>query len=109
MNRADPMDALSPAQLTASAARHRPTLLGIASAHPPFEVTQEESWQFFERVSAVPFVKRIVESTKVKKRHIMWEPDALPEAARLLTGDRMSAHSEAVIDVASRSLKHFFF
>ena len=67
--------------LTASATRSRPTLLGIASAHPPFEVTQEETWQFFERVSSVPFVKRIVESTKVKKRHIMWDPDSLQEAS----------------------------
>ena len=54
MYRADPFDALSPAQLPANATPSRPTLLGIASAHPPFEVTQEESWQFFERVSTVP-------------------------------------------------------
>ena len=85
MYRADPFDALSPAHLTASATRSRPTLLGIASAHPPFEVTQEETWQLFERMSSVPFVKRLVESTKVKKRHIMWDPD------RLL-GGRWPAH-----------------
>ena len=68
-------------------------------------MTQEETWQLFERMSSVPFVKRIVESTKVKKRHIMWDPDRLLEAAGLLTGDRMAAHSDAVIDVASRSVK----
>src|ERR1700747_269550 len=105
MYRADPFDTLSPTYLTASAVRHRPTLLGIASAHPPFEVTQEQTAQFFKRVSTVPYVKRIVESTKVERRHIMWDPDRLQEASGLLTGDRMAAHGEAVIDVASRSLK----
>jgi predicted naringenin-chalcone synthase len=105
MYRADPFDALSPSHVTASAVRHRPTLLGIASAHPPFAVTQEDTAQFFNRVSTVPYVKRIVESTKVEKRHIMWDPDSLQEVSRLVTGDRMAAHSEAVIDVASRSLK----
>ena len=79
MYRADPFDALSPSHVTASATRNRPTLLGIASAYPPFEVTQEQTWQLFERMSSVPFVKRIVESTKVKKRQIMWDPDRLPE------------------------------
>ena len=105
MYRADPFDALSPALLPASATRSRPTLLGIASAHPPFEVTQEETWQFFQRVSTVPFVKRIVESTKVKKRNIIWDPDSLADVADLLTGDRMAAHAEAAVDVAARSLK----
>src|ERR1700758_45917 len=105
MYRADPFDALSPSHVTASAVRHRPTLLGIASAHPPFEVTPEKTAQFFEQVSTVPYVMRIVESTKVQKRHIMWDPDSLQEVSRLLTGDRMAAHSEAVIDVASRSVK----
>jgi predicted naringenin-chalcone synthase len=105
MYRADPFDAPAPSHVTASALRQRPTLLGIASAHPPFEVTQEQTWEFFQRVSSVPFVKRIVESTKVDKRHIMWDPDTLSEVAGLLTGDRMAAHSEAVLDVASRSVK----
>src|ERR1700758_509178 len=105
MYRADPFDALSPSHVTASAVHHRPTLLGIASAHPPFQVTQEETAHFFKRVSTVPYVKRIVESTKVQKRSIIWNPDTLQEASGLLTGDRMAAHSEAVLDVASRSLK----
>jgi predicted naringenin-chalcone synthase len=105
MYRADPFEALAPSHVTASAVHHRPTLLGIASAHPPFEVTQEQTAQFFKRVSTVPYVKRIVESTKVERRQIMWDPDTLQEASGLLTGDRMAAHSEAVLDVASRSLK----
>jgi predicted naringenin-chalcone synthase len=102
---ADPFDAIAPSHVTASAARHRPTLLGIASAHPPFEVSQEETAEFFKRVSTVPYVKRIVESTKVQKRQIMWDPDRLREVSQLMTGDRMAAHSEAVLDVASRSVK----
>jgi predicted naringenin-chalcone synthase len=89
------------------AARLRPTLLGIASAHPPFEVTMDESWErLFQHMSPpVPFAQRIVESTAVQKRHIMWEPDTLPEVCAMLTGDRMAAHAEAVMDVASRSIK----
>jgi predicted naringenin-chalcone synthase len=88
-------------------ARLRPTLLGIASAYPPFEVTQQESWElFFQHLSTlVPYAKRIVESTGVKKRHIMWNPDRRVEVCAMLTGDRMAAHAEAVLDVASRSIK----
>ncbi|WP_232425645.1 type III polyketide synthase [Mycobacterium sp. JS623] len=53
----------------------------------------------------VPFAKRIVESTGVNKRYIMWDPDVLPQVCAMLTGDRMAAHAEAVMDVASRSIK----
>jgi predicted naringenin-chalcone synthase len=96
----------SPEHPTANAVRLRPTLLGIASAHPPFEVTMHESWErLFQHMSPqVRFGQRIVESTAVQKRHIMWDPDTLPEVCAMLTGDRMAAHADAVIDVASRSI-----
>src|SRR6201991_1687417 len=94
-------------QPTHSPVRLRPTLLGLSSAHPPFEVTMQESWvHLFQHMSPqVPFAKRIIESTGVKKRHIMWHPDMLPQVFAMLTGDRMAAHAEAVMDVASRSIK----
>ncbi|MCW2653192.1 MAG: hypothetical protein QOE41_76, partial [Mycobacterium sp.] len=41
--------------------RLRPTLLGIASAFPPFEVSRKQSWEYFFQYSSVPFAKRIVE------------------------------------------------
>ena len=42
----------SPSQPTANAVRLRPTLLGMASAHPPFEVTMQESWELlFQHMS----------------------------------------------------------
>jgi predicted naringenin-chalcone synthase len=96
----------SPGHPTANAVRPRPTLLGIASAHPPFEVTMQESWErLFQHMSPrVRFGQRIVESTAVQKRHIMWDPDTLPQVCAMLTGDRMAAHADAVIDVASRSI-----
>jgi predicted naringenin-chalcone synthase len=96
----------SPEHPTANAVRLRPTLLGIASAHPPFEVTMRESWErLFQHMSPpVRFGQRIVESTAVQKRHIMWDPDTLPEVCAMLTGDRMAAHADAVLDVASRSI-----
>src|SRR5246127_2801762 len=96
----------SPGQLTANPARLRPTLLGLSSAHPPFAVTMQESWErLFQHMSPqVPFAHRIIESTAVQKRHIMWDPDVLPQACVMPTGDRMAAHAEAVIDVASRSV-----
>ena len=96
----------SPAQQTANTVRMRPTLLGIASAHPPFEVTVQDSWELlFQHMSPqVRFGRRIVESTGVHKRHIMWDPETLRDACALQTGDRMAAHAEAVIDVASRSV-----
>ena len=67
----------------------------------------QESWvHLFQHMSPrVPFAKRIVESTGVTKRHIMWHPDMLPQVCAMLTGDRMAAHAEAVMDVASRSIK----
>ena len=93
-------------QQAANAVRLRPTLLGIASAHPPFEVTMQDSWELlFQHMSPpVRFGRRIVESTSVQKRHIMWRPDTLLEACDMLTGDRMAAHADAVIEVASRSI-----
>ena len=108
MYRADSIDAAPTAgDLTPSAVRLRPTLLGLSSAYPPFEVTKQESWdRFFHQMSqSVPFAKRIIESTGVQKRHIMWDLDTLPEVCAMLTGDRMAAHATAVIDVGSRSLK----
>jgi len=107
MYRADSIDTPFPAHLTAaSAVRLRPTLLALSSAYPPFEVTKQQSWeQFFQRMSpSVPFAQRIVESTGVQKRHIMWDLETLPEVCAMLTGDRMAAHAEAVMDVGSRSL-----
>ena len=91
---------------TANAVRLRPTLLGIASAHPPFEITMQESWdRLFQHMSPqVRFGQRIIESTTVQKRHIMWDPDTLPEVCAMLTGDRMAAHADAVIEVASHSI-----
>jgi predicted naringenin-chalcone synthase len=96
----------SPGRLTANPARLRPTLLGLSSAHPPFAVTMQESWErLFQHMSPqVPFAHRIIQSTAVQKRHIMWDPDLLPQVCVMPTGDRMAAHAEAVIDVASRSV-----
>src|ERR1700739_1248969 len=96
----------SPAPLTANGVRLRPTLLGLSSAHPPFEVTMQESWDLlFQHMSPpVSFARRIIESTTVQKRHIMWDPDMLPQVCAMLTGDRMAAHAGAVLDVASRSV-----
>jgi predicted naringenin-chalcone synthase len=94
--------------LPASASvRLRPTLLGLSSAYPPFEVTMDESWErLFQHMSpSVPFAQRIIKSTGVQKRHIMWDPDTLPQVCAMQTGDRMAAHAEAAIEVASRSVK----
>jgi predicted naringenin-chalcone synthase len=99
------MDVVSAAPMTSGAVRLRPTLLGIASAFPPFEVSRKQSWEYFFQYSSVPFAKRIVESTGVQKRYIMWDPDRRVEVCAMLTGDRMAAHGEAVIDVGSRSIK----
>src|SRR6202165_3072610 len=108
MYRADSIDTPFPAHLTAaSAVRLRPTLLALSSAYPPFEVTKQQSWdRFFHQMSqSVPFAKRIIDSTGVQKRHIMWDLDTLPEVCAMLTGDRLAAHATAVIEVGSRSLK----
>jgi predicted naringenin-chalcone synthase len=96
----------SPANQAANAVRMRPTLLGMASAHPPFEVTAQDSWELLlsHTTPQVRFGQRIVESTGVQKRYIMWDPDTLRDACALKTGDRMAAHAEAVIEVASRSV-----
>ena len=59
----------SPGHLTANTVRLRPTLLGMASAHPPFEVTMQDSWELlFQHMSPqVRFGRRIVESTAVQQ------------------------------------------
>jgi predicted naringenin-chalcone synthase len=104
MDRADGIEAPFPQQGTTGL---RPTLLGISSSYPPYEVTQQDSWEsFFQHMSpSVPFAKRILEGTKVQKRHIMWDPDRQAEVCAMLTGDRMAAHTDAAVEVASRSLK----
>ena len=107
MFRADVIDAPHAGSVAESTTRLRPTLLGISAAHPPFEVTQEESWERFFRhlATPVPFAKRIVESTGVKRRYMIWGPELAPEeVCSMLTGDRMAAHSAAILDVASRSI-----
>src|SRR6476659_2649765 len=96
----------SPKHLTAAAAQLRPTLLGMASAYPPFEITMEDSWEllFAHMSPQIRFGRRIVESTAVRKRHILWDPAMLRDACAMLTGDRMAAHADAVMDVAERSI-----
>jgi predicted naringenin-chalcone synthase len=66
----------------------------------------QESWErSFQNMSPpVRFGQRIVESTAVLKRHIMWDLDTLAEVGAMVTGDRMAAHTDAVVDVASRSI-----
>jgi predicted naringenin-chalcone synthase len=101
------LDNSASAGAVATTPKLRPTLLGIASANPPYEITQAESWEiFFKHLKPeVPFAKRIVESTGVSKRYIMWDPNRREEVCAMLTGDRMAAHAEAVVEVASRSVK----
>jgi predicted naringenin-chalcone synthase len=107
MFKADIVEMPSGAPIAQAPPTLRPTLLGISSAHPGFEVTQDECWEGFFRhmTPPVPFAQRIVESTGVNKRHMMWHPDTVSEVVGMQTGDRMAAHSEAVIDVVSRAVK----
>ena len=102
----DVIDAPSPSRMTTGVVRQRATLLGISSAHPPFEVTQEQSWEYFFRHKSPPvrLGKQIVDATGVKKRYMIWNPVMLPQVYAMHTGDRMAAHAEAVIEVASRSI-----
>ena len=96
----------SPGHPRPNGVRLRPTLLGLTSAHPPFEVTMQDSWErlFQHMTPPVRFAQRIVESTGVHKRHIMWDPDTLRQVCAMRTGDRMAAHADAVMDVGSRSI-----
>lgn len=107
MFRADTFESPASGEMAASAVQLRPTLLGISSAHPPFMVTQRDCWdKFFKYLSPpVPFAQRMVESTGVQTRYIMWDPNKMRDICALQTGDRMAMHAEAVIDVASRSVK----
>lgn len=72
----------SPAHQTANTVRMRPTLLGMASAHPRYVVTAQDSWEllFSHMNPQVRFGQRIVESTGVQKRHIIWDPATLRDA-----------------------------
>ena len=101
-----PADMSSPGHLTVDTVQLRPTLLGMASAYPPFQITMQDSWELlFKHMSPqVRFGRRIVESTAVRKRHIIWSPAMLRDACGMQTGDRMAAHADAVMDVAARSI-----
>jgi len=91
-----------------TSARVRPTLLGISSEFPAFEITQSEAWDriFKELAPTVPFAQRMLTTlTGVRRRRIIWNPESLPAACTKLTGDRMQAHAVAMLDVAGRSLR----
>jgi predicted naringenin-chalcone synthase len=94
----------APSRMAAGVVRQRATLLGISSAHPPFAVTKEQSWEYYFRHMNVRFAKQIVEATGVDKRYMIWNPVRLPEVYHMQTGDRMAAHAHAIMDVASRSI-----
>lgn len=86
----------------------RPTLLGIATDYPPFEITQEDAWDrvFRDMAPAEPAAQRMITMlTGVRKRHHIWDPETLLKACTMRTGDRMQAHGAAVVDVAGRSLR----
>src|SRR4051812_30478767 len=102
----DVIDLPSTSRVMAGSVLQRATLLGISSAHPRYEVTQDESWEYFFRHMVPPprFGKQIVQGTGVKKRYMIGDPTTLPQVYHMHTGERMAAHAEAVVEVASQSI-----
>jgi len=91
--------------MTLATAR-RPTLLSIASAFPDQIVSQQELWDgtFSEWYEDTPHAEHAIMQTRVRHRHMVWDPrDALADGPRSLS-ERMTAFEHALLDVGGRSV-----
>jgi predicted naringenin-chalcone synthase len=82
-----------------------PTILAVESAFPQLVLTQQE---FFEQVCArfyrdIPNAEALFASTRVRKRHLAWDPRRGFDRGSPLTGERVALWEDAVLDLARRS------
>ncbi len=85
----------------------RPTLLAISSAYPELALTQDEMWEGLLKhwYRNVPNAERAIRQTRVRKRHMAWDPRKELFDRSPLTGDRVEVFEKAVLDVAGRSVE----
>jgi predicted naringenin-chalcone synthase len=82
-----------------------PTVRGLATAFPPLVLSQEE---FFRDVCApfyadLPDAAELFASTRVRRRHLAWDPRGRFARGSPPTGDRVARWEEAVVELAGRS------
>jgi predicted naringenin-chalcone synthase len=87
-----------------------PTILGLSSGFPERIATQNELWDgiFSRWYAEVPNAWEVMAQTKVKSRHLAWDPRMELATRTRGTGDRMKAFERAAIplgiEVCGRAL-----
>ncbi|MEV4247541.1 type III polyketide synthase [Streptosporangium canum] len=84
----------------------RPTLLSLASAFPPHLLTQEEMYEgllkgWYEGIASA---EKTVFQTRVRRRHMAWDPRETLAGGSVGTGDRMKVFARAVLEVGGASV-----
>jgi predicted naringenin-chalcone synthase len=88
--------------MSTSAAR-RPTILGLGSAFPERVLTQDELWAnpFARWYAGVPNARAVMAQTKVKSRHMAWDPRVELAAGARGTGDRLRAFERFAVPLGA--------
>jgi predicted naringenin-chalcone synthase len=83
----------------------RPTILGLASAFPERVLTQDELWTdpFGRWYAGVPNAREVMAQTRVKRRHMSWDPRAELRTKTRGTEDRMKAFERFAVPLAEEA------
>jgi predicted naringenin-chalcone synthase len=93
--------------MSPSAAPLLPTVLSLRSAPPPFRLTQEEfhAGVASEWYRGLEDIEHLMAQTRVRARHMFWDPREELAGRERRTGERMRAFEESVIGVAQKSVE----
>jgi predicted naringenin-chalcone synthase len=83
----------------------RPTILGLASAFPDRVLAQDELWAdpFGRWYAGVSGAREVMAQTKVRRRHMAWDPRVELRAGNRGTGDRMKAFERFAVPLAEEA------
>ncbi len=90
-----------------SAPSTRPTLLSISSAFPSNVLTQEEMYEGLLKnwYAKFPNAEKTIFQTKVRKRHMAWDPRQSLAHHSPGTGDRMEVFEKVAQEVAGETVR----
>ena len=86
-----------------------PTFTALSTAVPPLAYTQDEIWDglcegWYE--DSVPDSRALAHQTRVRRRHMAWDPVREIGRRGRGTGDRMKAYAEAVETFAAQAVEN---
>jgi predicted naringenin-chalcone synthase len=85
--------------MTSPSNRFVPTILGLSSAFPEHVATQDELWNdpFSRWYAHLPEAREVMAQTRVKRRHLTWDPAVELKNGGRGTGARMQAYEQAAV------------